>query len=130
MNGGKILGKMNRIGQIAVPAKDIERATEFYKDKLQLPLYFNTETMAFFECDGVRLLVSLPEKEEFAHHSSVIYFHVEHIQQSYDELTSKGVSFIDKPHVVAKMGDTETWMAFFKDSEDNTHALMSEVKVG
>jgi methylmalonyl-CoA/ethylmalonyl-CoA epimerase len=30
---------------------------------------------------------------------------------------------------VAKMGQTETWMVFFKDTEDNTHALMSEVQV-
>jgi len=26
-----------------------------------------------------------------------------------------------------KMGQTETWMTFFKDTEDNIHALMSEV---
>jgi hypothetical protein len=37
--------------------------------------------------------------------------------------------FIDEPHIVAKMGQIETWMAFFKDGEDNTHAIMSEVTV-
>ena len=51
-------------------------------------------------------------------------------KQAYEEYKEKGIVFIDEPHIVAKMGQTETWMAFFKDTEDNTHALMSEVVVG
>lgn len=124
------MGTITKIGQIGVPAKDIERATAFYKDQLGLQLLFNTDTMAFFDCDGVRLLVSLPEKEEFAHSSSVLYFHVEDIQQAYEEYKQKDIVFIDEPHMVAKMGQTETWMVFFKDTEDNMHALMSEVVAG
>lgn len=124
------MGEIKKVGQIGVPAKDIERATAFYKDQLGLQLLFNTDTMAFFDCDGVRLFVSLPEKEEFAHSSSVLYFHVEDIQQAYENYKEKGIVFIDEPHVVAKMGQTETWMVFFKDTEDNMHGLMSEVVVG
>ncbi|HWL22222.1 MAG TPA: VOC family protein, partial [Ureibacillus sp.] len=30
---------------------------------------------------------------------------------------------------VAKVGQIETWMAFFKDTEENIHALMSEVRI-
>lgn len=123
------MGTITKIGQIALPAKDIERATAFYKDQLGLQLLFTTETMAFFDCDGVRLFISLPETEEFAHPSSVLYFNVGHIHQAYEEFIEKGIVFIDEPHLIAKMGQTETWMAFFKDTEDNTHALMSEVVV-
>jgi len=119
---------IQKIGQIGLPIKDLERAISFYKDLVGLPLLFNTDNMAFFDCNGVRLLLSLPEKEEFAHSSSVIYFQVEDIKEKYEELKSKGVLFIDEPHVVAKMGNTETWMTFFKDSEENIHALMSEVQ--
>ncbi|MCM3744642.1 VOC family protein [Sporosarcina luteola] len=123
------MGTITKIGQIGVPAKNIERATAFYKEQLGLQLLFTTDTMAFFDCDGVRLFISLPEKEEFAHSSSILYFHVEDIQQAYEEYKEKGIVFIDEPHVVAKMGQTETWMVFFKDTEDNMHALMSEVVV-
>jgi len=115
------------VGQIGVPVKELTRAVTFYKDTLALPLLFNTDTMAFFECNGLRLLLSLPEKEQFAHPSSVIYFQVEDIKATYQGLMEKGVIFIDEPHVVVKMGQTETWMTFFKDTEDNIHALMSEV---
>ncbi|WP_399630020.1 VOC family protein [Sporosarcina sp. SG10008] len=120
---------LKSIGQIGVPAKDINRAILFYKDLLELPLLFNTDTMAFFDCDGIRLMLSLPEKEQFTNASSVLYFQVDDITQSYSQMKEKGVSFIDKPHVVAKMDSTETWMVFFNDTEGNTHALMSEVAV-
>ncbi|WP_342539347.1 VOC family protein [Sporosarcina sp. FSL K6-1540] len=120
---------LKSIGQIGIPAKDINRAILFYKDLLELPLLFNTDTMAFFDCDGIRLMLSLPEKEQFTNASSVLYFQVDEIIASYSQMKEKGVSFIDKPHVVAKMDSTETWMVFFNDTEGNTHALMSEVAV-
>ncbi|MGE6755488.1 VOC family protein [Rossellomorea sp. NPDC071047] len=120
---------IKNVGQIGIPVKDIKRALNFYKDKLGLCLLFNTDSMAFFECDGLRLMLTLPEKEEFAHSSSVIYFQVNNIKDTYERLVGKEVTFIDEPHVVTKMGQTEMWMVFFKDTEDNTHAFMSEVQV-
>lgn len=120
---------IQKVGQIGVPVKNLETAITFYKDKLGLPLLFNTDTLAFFDCNGLRIMLSLPESEQFAHPSSVMYFQVENIQQSYDELVNKGVSFIDEPHLIAKIGNTETWMVFFNDTEGNIHALMSEVQI-
>ncbi|SFD19576.1 Catechol 2,3-dioxygenase [Bacillus sp. 491mf] len=119
---------IQKIGQIGVPVKDLDRAIHFYKDKLGLSLLFNNDSMAFFECNGLRLFLSLPEKEEFAQSSSVIYFQVENMKETYEDLLSKEIIFIDEPHIVAKMGQLETWMTFFKDMEGNTHALMSEVQ--
>jgi methylmalonyl-CoA/ethylmalonyl-CoA epimerase len=119
---------IQKIGQIGVPVKDLNRALDFYKEKLGLSLLFNTNSMAFFECNGLRLMLTLPEKEEFALSSSVIYFEVNNIKDTYELLLGKEVTFIDEPHVVAKMGQTETWMVFFQDTEDNTHALLSEVE--
>jgi methylmalonyl-CoA/ethylmalonyl-CoA epimerase len=118
---------IQKIGQIGVPVQDIGRAVEFYKEKLGLTLLFNTDHMAFFDCNGLRLMLTLPEKEEFAQAGSVIYFDVKSITDSYEKLKENEVTFLDEPHVVAKMGQTETWMTFFKDTEGNTHALMSEV---
>lgn len=122
-----MMSLIQKVGQIGVPVKELDRAVHFYKELLELPLLFNTDTMAFFECSGLRLLLSLPEKEEFTHSSSVIYFQVKDLKESYENLLEKEVRFLNEPHLVAKMGQIETWMAFFQDSEDNTHALMSEV---
>lgn len=121
--------KIQKVGQIGIPVKNLDQAIDFYKNKLGLNLLFNTDKMAFLECNGLRLLLSLPEKEDYAHSSSVIYFEVENIKDTYKDLVEKEVTFIDEPHVVAKMGQTETWMTFFKDTEGNTHALISEVQL-
>lgn len=119
---------IQKVKQIGVPVKELNRAIDFYKGKLGLTLLFNTDTMAFFELNGLTVMLTLPEKEDFAHPSSVLYFQVENIQETYKELLEIDVSFIDQPHMVAKIGDTETWMTFFKDTEDNIHALLSEVQ--
>ncbi|WP_043931969.1 VOC family protein [Bacillus sp. EB01] len=119
---------IQKINQIGVPVKDINRAITFYKE-LGLPLLFSTDTMAFFDCNGTRILLSLPEKAEYSQSSSVIYFQVVNIKETFEQLTNNGVAFIDEPHVVAKIGGVETWMTFFKDTEGNTHAFISEVEV-
>ena len=117
------------IGQIGVQVKDLMRAVRFYKDTLGLPLLLEAENLVLFECNGIRLLLSQPEKEEFAKASSIIYYQVENINDYYNTLLEWNVSFLDKPHLVAKMGSIETWMAFFHDTEGNILALMSEVEV-
>ena len=118
---------LQKISQIGVPVIDLNRAVSFYKDTLGLPLLFQTDRMAFYDLNGLRIMLSLPEKEEFAHTSSVLYYQVEDIQDAYKELSAKGLVFAGEPHLVTRMGDTETWMAFFTDSEGNTMALVSEV---
>jgi methylmalonyl-CoA/ethylmalonyl-CoA epimerase len=37
------------------------------------------------------------------------------------------VRFEDEPHLIARLPQHDLWMTFFRDSEDNLHALMSEV---
>ena len=82
--------------------------------------------LAFFDCGGVRLLVEVPEDEEFQRQGSPLYFMVGDIDEAYRELKQRGVAFRGEPHLIAKMPDHELWMAFFDDGEGNTHALMHE----
>ncbi|MDI6452973.1 VOC family protein [Peloplasma aerotolerans] len=121
--------KINKVGQIAIPIRDMKRAIEFYENVLGLKLLFKTDQLGFFDCDGVRLLLALPEKESSDYLSSIIYYHVDNINQVYDELLNRGVQIVQKPHIIAKTNKIETWMTFFKDSEGNTLALMSESEV-
>ena len=50
---------IQKVRQIGVPVKALNRALDFYKDKLGLSLLFNTDSMAFFECNGLRLMLTL-----------------------------------------------------------------------
>ena len=120
---------ISRLGQIQVRAHDVERATKFYQDALGLKLLFKAPPgLAFFDCGGVRLMIDSPEKPEFDHPSSVLYFAVPDIQAAHAQMKQSGVRFEDEPHLIATMPDHDLWMTFFRDSEDNLMALMSEVK--
>jgi len=118
---------ISRIGQIAINAHDLDRATAFYRDKLGLPLLFAAGKLAFFDCGGVRLMLDVAEKPEFDHLSSILYFSVPDIAAAHRQMLASGVRFEDEPHVIAKMPDHDLWMTFFRDSEQNLLALMSEV---
>jgi methylmalonyl-CoA/ethylmalonyl-CoA epimerase len=120
---------ISRIGQIAINAHDVERAAVFYQNALGLKLLFKAGPgLAFFDCGGVRLMITLPEKPEFDHPSSVLYFTVPDIQAAHARMKTGGVHFEDEPHLIAKMPDHDLWMTFFRDSENNLLGLMSEVK--
>ncbi|HEY3041750.1 MAG TPA: VOC family protein [Pyrinomonadaceae bacterium] len=119
---------LSAIEQIAVNAHDIERAVEFYRDKLGMKHLFTVPPgLAFFDCDGIRLMLSLPAKSEFDHPSSIIYFKVDDIQLAYKTLSERGVQFDEEPSFVADMGSYNLWIAAFRDSEDNLMAFMSHV---
>ena len=117
---------LNRIGQIAVTVTDLERAVAFYRDSLGMRLLFQVPNMAFFDCGGVRLMLGLPEKPGQTL-SSVIYYKVDEIQQACEVLSSRGVEFEAKPHLIAKMPDHDLWMAFLRDPDRNLLSLMCEV---
>src|SRR5467141_1741056 len=118
---------ISRVGQIAINAHDVDRAAAFYQDVLGLKLLFKAPPgLAFFDCGGVRLMLSRAEKPEFDHPSSVLYFAVPDIQAAYGKLKESGVQFEDEPHLLARMPAHDLWMTFFRDSEENLLALMSE----
>lgn len=51
---------LGRIGQIAVPVGDLARAVMFYREVLGMRFLFETPTLAFFDADGVRLMLTVP----------------------------------------------------------------------
>jgi methylmalonyl-CoA/ethylmalonyl-CoA epimerase len=119
---------ISRIGQIAINAHDVERASSFYQDTLGLKLLFKAGVgLAFFDCGGVRLMLTRPEKPEFDHPGSILYFAVPDIQAAHATMKERGAHFEDEPHMIARMPDHELWMVFFRDTEGNLMGLMSEV---
>jgi methylmalonyl-CoA/ethylmalonyl-CoA epimerase len=118
---------LSTLGQLSINVRDLPRATTFYRDALGMPFLFEVPKMAFFDLDGVRLMLASPEGAGTEQAGSILYFKVEDLPEAHGELSSRGVLFDTAPTLVADMGDHELWMAFFKDSEENQLALMSEV---
>jgi len=118
---------ISRLGQIAINVHDVERATAFYRDILGLPLLFTAGNLVFFDCGGVRLMLSRAEKPEFDHPASVLYFTVPDIIGAHRQMLVAGVRFEDQPHLIARMPTHDLWMVFFHDPEGNLLALMSDM---
>jgi catechol 2,3-dioxygenase-like lactoylglutathione lyase family enzyme len=118
---------ISSLGQIAINVREPSRAAAFYRDILGLPLLFSTVDLTFFDCGGVRLMLTRPEKPEFDHPSSILYFKVADIAAAHERMLKAGVHFEDQPHIIARMPGHDLWMAFFLDTEQNLLGLMSEV---
>jgi methylmalonyl-CoA/ethylmalonyl-CoA epimerase len=128
MNGttGKV--GITDVGQVSVNVKDVQRAIGFYRDVLGLPLLFEIPNAAFFQAGSVRLYLAIAEQPEFDHPASVLYYKVPDIHAAFEGIRAAGAQVEREPHLLARMPDHELWMAFFRDTEGNLAALMSEVR--
>lgn len=121
-----------RLRQISLHVLDVDRAVEFYRDVLDLTLIARFGSLAFFDLDGVRLLVSTPEGA--LRGNSVLYLAVDDLASRRALLESRGVHFVDEPHrifddptgIFGEPGHAE-WMTFFEDPEGNLLALSARV---
>jgi len=117
---------LGEIGQISVHVGNLDRAVAFYKDTLGMKHLFTVSgRMAFFDCNGVRLMLAIPERPDLDHPSSILYFKVQDIEEAHEILASSGVHFETEPMLVAPMATHDLWLAEFRDSENNVLALMS-----
>ncbi|HYL04428.1 MAG TPA: VOC family protein [Thermoanaerobaculia bacterium] len=126
MTTGTEFPGLTQIGQIAINVQDVERATAFYRDTLSMRFLFAFPGLAFFDCGGVRLMLSRAEDPKLDHKASILYYRVADIEGVHAALAARGVRFETGPHLVARMPDHELWLADFYDSEDNLLALMAE----
>ena len=125
MNGPQVSG----IGQIAINCTDVARATRFYRDVLGLPLQFEAGGMAFFDCNGTRLMLTRPSSPELDHPASPIYFRVRDIEQRMQAMQVAGASIRRPPQLAHRDARHELWIGWFEDGEGNLLALMEEKPV-
>jgi methylmalonyl-CoA/ethylmalonyl-CoA epimerase len=121
---------LNHIGQIALAVSDVDRAEAFFAEKLGLRKLYRFGDLSFFDCAGVRLMLEKARDAGEIERSSVIYYRCADIKLTVLELQARGVSFTEKPHLIAKMEDHDLWMAFFKDPDGHTLAVMQEAPKG
>ena len=119
--------KLDSIRQIGVNVDDLDSAVGFYGEKLGLKFISRVPVgIAFFDCAGVRLMLSSVAGESGSGGNSVLYFDVPDIQAGYEELKSRGIEFTHEPHIIHSAENYELWMAFFTDPEGNSLAIVDE----
>jgi methylmalonyl-CoA/ethylmalonyl-CoA epimerase len=117
---------LSQIGQIALTITEIDPAIAFYRDKLGMKFLFQAGNLGFFDCGGIRLMLT-PVDKPGETHSSILYFKVPDIAQAHREMLERGVEFDGEPHLIARMPDHDLWMAIFRDQDRNLLGLMSEL---
>lgn len=118
-------GTITAVGQIARSVRSAAESEAWYRDVVGLPHLYTFGTLAFFDCGGVRLMLSQAEAPGA---ESILYLRVDDIRAAHTSLRARGVEFIDAPHLIHTHADgTEEWMVFFKDLEGRPLALMSQV---
>ena len=117
------------LGQISRSVADIAAAEAWWRDVLCLPHLYTFGKLAFFDCGGVRLMLSAEAGQP--DQANVLYFRVPDIAASHAELMARGVVFLGAPHMIHRHADgMEEWMAFFSDNEGRPLAIMSQVRPG
>jgi len=123
MNAQLALGS---IAQIARSVQDIKQAEAWYKNVLGLPHLYTFGNLAFFDCNGTRLMLS---QESAMVPESILYMRVGNIAAAYEVLKSRGVEFINAPHMIHRHADgTEEWLSMLKDPEGRPLGIMAQAK--
>ena len=122
---------LNQIGQIALAVSDTDRSEAFYGETLGLRKLYRYGNLAFFDCAGVRLMLSPPEDGAKADPGrGAIYFRVADLVLTVKDLKGKGIDVFSEPHLTAPMPDHDLWMAFIRDPDGHLIGLMMEAPKG
>lgn len=113
--------------QVALTVRDQDRAREFYRDILGLPLLFEAAGMMFFQIGDLRLMIGLTHQPEQAIGGSLIYFDAPDIDSVGRTLESKGVVFASDSMVVQSTSTHDLKLREFFDPDGNVLALMGKV---
>src|SRR5581483_10756748 len=96
-------GELVGIQQLAIPVKEIERATAFYRDTLGFRLLMNGPNMAFLDCGGIRLYLDGNPGTVEAGKNSLIYFRAENIDRAHSSFKESGVTIFRSPEIIASL---------------------------
>ena len=111
------------VGQIARTVTSLEASSAWYRDMLGMTPLYTFGTMAFFDCGGVRLMLS---QQESAAPESIVYFRVDDIRAAHRAFEKRGGDVIGAPHLIHTHADgTEEWMMFIRDPDGRPIGLMA-----
>ena len=121
-------GILNGVLQIAIPAKDINRATTFYRDTLGMTLLMSPPNIAFLDCGGVRIYLDANPGVKEPGGNSLVYFRTENMETAHAQFKERGVEIHQAPVIIAKLPDRDVWLMWIRDSESNLLGVMEERK--
>lgn len=119
--------QLGKLGQVSRHVTDIGRAVAWYGGVLGLPHLYTFGDLAFFDCGGTRLFLSVSDDPKTIPTTAILYFQVPDIHGAYQELQARGIAFDGAPHLIHRHDSgIEEWMAFFRDPDGQLLAIMAQ----
>jgi len=118
--------QLGALAQIARTVRDISESARWYAETLGLKHLYSFGSLAFFDLDGTRLMLSAQAQPP---PESILYLRVADIGSAYEVLRARGVEFTAAPHLIHRHADgSEEWLAHFNDPEGRPLGIMAQVK--
>lgn len=112
-----------KVGYVTIGVRDLDRAVEFYRDTLGLPLQYTAPEFSYaaFDAGGTRFAIAAGAEETHGagNRNTGIGLVVSDVDATYKVLAAKGVEFTMKPEKQPWGG----YMGMFADPDGNVFYL-------
>lgn len=90
---------MKNYDNFFLPSSDLEKAKEFYRDMLGLPIKFDFSDMGMvaFKVEDNEPAIILKDTAKFPETKPTIWFVVDNVQEEYKRLKVRGLHFLSDP---------------------------------
>jgi catechol 2,3-dioxygenase-like lactoylglutathione lyase family enzyme len=114
--------RLAKASVVILAVTDLNRAMEFYRDRLGLKLTGTNEDFAFFDAGGftIALRGGRPKGEAADLTSVEIAFAVEHVKPAHQALRAQGVEFKREPRIITGT----TWATDFRDPDGHVLSIV------
>jgi methylmalonyl-CoA/ethylmalonyl-CoA epimerase len=114
--------RLSKASIVILAVTDLNRAVEFYRDRLGLKLTSTNEDFAFLDAGGftIALRGGRPKAEPVDLTSVEIAFEVEHVKTAHQALRAQGVEFKREPRIITGT----TWATDFRDPDGHVLSIV------
>jgi methylmalonyl-CoA/ethylmalonyl-CoA epimerase len=114
--------RLSKATVVILSVTDLNRAVEFYRDRLGLKLTSTNEDFAFFDAGGftIALRGGRPKADPTDLTSVEIAFAVEHVKPAHQALRTLGVEFKRDPRIITGT----TWATDFRDPDGHVLSIV------
>jgi methylmalonyl-CoA/ethylmalonyl-CoA epimerase len=114
--------RLSKASIVILLVTDLNRAVEFYRDRLGLKMTSTNEDFAFFDAGGITIALrgGRPKADPADLTATEIAFSVEHVKPAYEALRTLGVEFKREPRIVTGT----TWAIDFRDPDGHVLSIV------